>query len=339
MLFDRGYALLFEWMQQFPSWVTGILLDGVYSTAARLLAVMLPPMAIFFPLFTLLEDVGYLPRMAFLLDGMMAKCGGTGRQALTMCMGLGCNAVGVTGCRIIDNHAERSAAILTNSMIPCNGRFPTLIFLAGVLLPAGLDGLCVGVMVVLGALVAMAVNGMLTSRQRGEEAYFMELPPLRKPNIGNILLRSLLDRTLKIAGRAFVVAAPAGAVIWLLNEWGSMEVLSDALEYPGMLLGMNGIILLSYVLSIPANELLLPLIVLIAGSVSGHGDTMEMVIADLSVQNILCMMAFTVFHWPCATTLLTIRQETHSNTKTAAAFLLPTAVGMVICALINLLVP
>lgn len=338
-LFDGGYTLLYGWTKGLPAWLSGILLDGIYSTAARVIAVMLPPMAIFFPLFTLLEDVGYLPRMAFLLDGMMEKCGGTGRQALTMCMGLGCNAVGVTGCRIIDNRTERTSAILTNSMIPCNGRFPTLIVLAGALLPAGLDGLCVGLMVVLGALGAMAVSGVLSAGRREDDVYFMELPPLRKPNLGKILLRSLLDRTLKVAGRALAVAAPAGAVIWLLNEWGAMAYLSKWLDGPGVFLGMNGIILLAFVLSIPANELLLPLSVLIVGSVSGQGVTMEGVIAGLTVENLLCMMVFTVFHWPCATTLLTIRRETASNAKTAAAFILPTAVGIALCLLINLLVP
>jgi ferrous iron transport protein B len=300
---------------------------------------MLPPMAIFFPLFTLLEDVGYLPRMAFLLDGLMEKCGGTGRQALTMCMGMGCNAVGVTGCRIMENKTERMSAILTNSMIPCNGRFPTLIILSGALLPAGMDAVCVAGMVALGALGAMVVSGALSADRRENDVYLMELPPLRKPNIGKILLRSLLDRTLKVAGRAIAVAAPAGAVIWLLTEWGAVVYLSEWLDAMGNLLGMNGIILLAYVLSIPANELLLPLIVLITGSFCGQGVTMEGVIAGLTVQNLLCMMIFTVFHWPCATTLMTIRRETGSNKKTAVAFLMPAAVGILLCLIINLLVP
>lgn len=338
-LFDRCYMMLHSWMESFPAWLTGLLLDGIYSTAARVMAVMLPPMAIFFPLFTLLEDVGYLPRMAFLLDGLMEKCGGTGRQALTMCMGMGCNAVGVTGCRIMENKTERMAAILTNSMIPCNGRFPTLIILSSALLPAGMDAVCVAGMVALGALGAMIVSGALSADRRENDVYLMELPPLRKPNIGKILLRSLLDRTLKVAGRAIAVAAPAGAVIWLLNECGAVVYLSEWLDAMGNLLGMNGIILLAYVLSIPANELLLPLIVLITGSFCGQGVTMEGVIAGLTVQNLLCMMIFTVFHWPCATTLMTIRRETGSNKKTAVAFLMPAAVGILLCLIINLLVP
>ena len=338
-LFERIYEFLSAVMASLPPWLKGILLDGAYATCARVIAVMLPPMAIFFPLFTLLEDVGYLPRMAFLLDGLMEKCGGTGRQALTMCMGMGCNAVGVTGCRIMENKTERMSAILTNSMIPCNGRFPTLIILSGALLPAGMDAVCVAGMVALGALGAMVVSGALSADRRENDVYLMELPPLRKPNIGKILLRSLLDRTLKVAGRAIAVAAPAGAVIWLLNEWGAVVYLSKWLDAMGNLLGMNGIILLAYVLSIPANELLLPLIVLITGSFCGQGVTMEGVIAGLTVQNLLCMMIFTVFHWPCATTLMTIRRETGSNRKTAVAFLMPAAVGILLCLIINLLVP
>jgi ferrous iron transport protein B len=185
----------------------------------------------------------------------------------------------------------------------------------------------------------MIVSGALSADRRENDVYLMELPPLRKPNIGKILLRSLLDRTLKVAGRAIAVAAPAGAVIWLLNEWGAVVYLSEWLDAMGNLLGMNGIILLAYVLSIPANELLLPLIVLITGSFCGQGVTMEGVIAGLTVQNLLCMMIFTVFHWPCATTLMTIRRETGSNKKTAVAFLMPAAVGILLCLIINLLVP
>ncbi len=329
-LFDAGYTWLKQVTGVFPLWLSGILLDGIYATAARVMAVMIPPMAIFFPLFTILEDVGYLPRMAFLLDGAMEKCGGCGRQALTMCMGLGCNAVGVTGCRIIDSPRERLAAILTNAMIPCNGRFPTLILLASLILQPGLDGLAVAGFVVLGVLGAMAATGLLhkTALRHESTPFLMELPPFRRPRIGQILVRSLLDRTLKVAARAIVVAAPAGAVLWLLERFSALHILASGLDGLGMILGMNGVVLLAFILSLPANELLIPIVVLIAGNAA---------LDSLSVQSVLCTMIFTVFHWPCATTLLTIRKETGSTAKTAAAFILPTAVGMLLCICLNLL--
>ena len=329
-IFDCGYTWLKWATGVFPWWLSGILLDGIYATASRVMAVMIPPMAIFFPLFTILEDIGYLPRMAFLLDGTMEKCGGCGRQALTMCMGLGCNAVGVTGCRIIDSPRQRLAAILTNAMIPCNGRFPSLILLASLILQPGLDGLAVAGFVVLGVLGAMAFTGMLhkTALRYESAPFLMELPPFRRPRIGQILVRSLLDRTLKIAVRAIAVAAPAGAVLWLLQYFDVLQVLASGLNGLGLILGMNGVIVLAFMLSLPANELLIPIIILTAGN---H------MLESLSFQTVLCTMIFTVFHWPCATTLLTIRKETGSTAKTAAAFLLPTAVGMLLCILVNLL--
>lgn len=329
-VFNGIHVWLLGAMEVLPKWLSGILLDGIYATVTRVLAVMLPPMAIFFPLFTILEDVGYLPRMAFLLDGAMEKCGASGRQALTMCMGLGCNAVGVTGCRIIDSGGERIAAILTNAMIPCNGRFPTLILLASLILQPGLDALVVAGFVVLGVLGAMITTGALrkTAFRYDHNPFLMELPPFRRPNFGQILVRSLLDRTVKIAFRAIVVAAPAGALLWLLDQFSALQILASGLQGFGQVLGMNGVILLSFVLSLPANELLIPIMILIAG----HGA-----VDSLSMQSVLCTMLFTVFHWPCATTLLTIRKETGSITKTAAAFLLPTAVGMLLCMFVNLL--
>lgn len=342
-LFDKGYGLLTRCMDGLPWWLSGILIDGIYATAARVIAVMLPPMAIFFPLFTVLEDVGYLPRMAFLLDGVMQRCGGCGRQALTFCMGLGCNAVGVTGCRIIDSPRERLAAILTNAMIPCNGRFPTLIVLAGLLLPTGMDGLCVGAFVILGILGAMAATGVLskTVLRHESSAFLMELPPLRMPRLGQIIIRSLLDRTLYVAGRALGVAAPAGALLWLLSNSSALATMSRVLDPVGLLLGMNGMVLLAFVLSLPANELLIPVLLLMlsgAGNLQEAGSvSMQILLGNLSVQTVICTMIFTVFHWPCATTMLTIRKETGSNIKTAVAMMLPTAVGVLLCMMINLL--
>ncbi len=323
-LFDKGCELLSMALATWPQWLRGLLLEGMYTTTARVLAVMLPPMAIFFPLFTLLEDVGYLPRMAFLLDGKMRRCGGCGKQALTLCMGLGCNAVGVTGCRIIDSPRERLAAILTNSFIPCNGRFPTLIFLASLLLPSG-GGLVVTGAVLLSLLVTMVTTGLLskTILKHKPSVFLLELPPLRRPRIGEILVRSLLDRTLRVALRALVVAAPAGGILWLLETEGILPGILGFLEPFGSLLGLNGAILLGFLLSLPANELLLPSIALAAGSL------------ELSPSLALCTLVFTLFHWPCSTTLLTIYKETGSLKQTAAAFFLPTAVGVGLCMLLN----
>lgn len=342
-LFAVGYGVIDRWMKPLPPWLGGILLDGVYVTTSRVIAVMLPPMAIFFPLFTILEDVGYLPRMAFLLDRSMCRCGGCGKQALTLCMGLGCNAVGVTGCRIIDSPRERLAAILTNAMVPCNGRFPTLILLGCLFFTGAGGALVVALCVMAGVLGAMLTTGVLskTALRHEKSTFIMELPPFRRPRIGQILLRSLLDRTLFVAGRAISVAAPAGAVLWLLGNTDILGVLSNLLDPVGMALGMNGVIILAFLLSLPANELLLPIIMMIltGSSVLTGGEPTGQILlaAGWTVETALCTMIFSVFHWPCATTLLTIRKETGSNAKTAAAFLLPTAVGGILCAMVNLL--
>ena len=342
-LFRAGYRVISGWVEPLPWWVAGILLDGIYTTTTRVIAVMLPPMAIFFPLFTILEDVGYLPRMAFLLDRSMSRCGGCGKQALTLCMGLGCNAVGVTGCRIIDSPRERLAAILTNAMVPCNGRFPTLILLGCLFFEDAGGALAVALCVIAGVLGAMLTTGVLskTALRHEQSTFIMELPPFRRPRIGQILVRSLLDRTLFVAGRAVSVAAPAGAVLWLLGNTDILGTLAQILDPLGLALGMNGIILLGFVLSLPANELLMPVIMMIlTGSsvLSGVEPTGQMLLAaGWTVETALCTMIFSVFHWPCATTLLTIRKETGSNAKTAAAFLLPTAVGGILCAMVNLL--
>lgn len=341
-LFDRGYDGLIRLLADAPWWLRGILADGLYATAARVIAVMLPPMAIFFPLFTVLEDVGYLPRMAFLLDHGMSRCGGCGKQALTLCMGLGCNAVGVTGCRIINSPRERLAAILTNAMMPCNGRFPTLILLGSLFFPTAGAAFLVAACVALGAAGAMAVSGVLSKTAlRGTPSTFvMELPPLRRPRLGQILVRSLLDRTLFVAGRALSVAAPAGVVLWVLANADLLGTLSAFLNPLGSALGMNGVILLAFFLSLPANELLIPIMLLTLGKMgslqSAAAGGVELLTAvGMTWQTALCTMVFTLFHWPCATTLLTIRKETGSWKKTAAAFFLPTAVGAMLCLLLN----
>ncbi|HIT33795.1 MAG TPA: ferrous iron transporter B [Candidatus Faecousia intestinigallinarum] len=342
--FSWGYARLSALFRFAPEWLRGLLLDGVYVTCSRVVSVMLPPMAIFFPLFTILEDVGYLPRMAFLMDHGMSRCGGCGKQALTLCMGLGCNAVGVMGCRIIDSPRERVVAILTNAMVPCNGRFPTLILLGSLFFPRVGSAFVVAACVALGVAGAMGVSGVLGKVfLRGQPSGFlMEIPPFRRPRLGKILMRSLVDRTLFIAGRAVCVAAPAGAVIWGLANTPLLQGIAAALDPLGTALGMNGVIFLGFLLALPANELLIPVILMMltssatldAGIAASGALLLE---AGVTWKMALCTMVFTLFHWPCTTTLQTIYRETRSWKKTAAAFLLPTAVGMVLCGMLNLL--
>lgn len=343
-LFDRGYVLLSGWMAPWPWWLRGILADGLYATSTRVISVMLPPMAIFFPLFTILEDIGYLPRMAFLMDPCMARCGGCGKQALTLCMGLGCNAVGVMGCRIIDSPRERLAAILTNAMMPCNGRFPTLILLGSLFFPEAGAALVVAACVALGAVGAMAVSGLLgrTVLRAKSSTFVMEMPPFRRPRLGKILVRSLLDRTLFVAGRAMAVAAPAGVVLWCLSHFGILTTAAAVLEPVGRFLGMNGVILLAFVCALPANELLIPVILMIlqgAGSLYGveRVGAHNLLLGTMNWQMALCTMVFTLFHWPCTTTLMSIYRETGSLAKTAAAFALPTLAGVTCCAVLQLL--
>ena len=341
-LFGRLYGWLYRAADGFPGWVRGILVDGIYATTARVIAVMLPPMAIFFPLFTILEDIGYLPRMALLLDRPMCRCGGCGKQALTLCMGLGCNAVGVMGCRIIDSPRERLAAILTNAMMPCNGRFPTLILLGSLLFPEAGAAVIVAAAVVLGMVGAMTVSGMMnkTVLRHRPSAFVLELPPLRRPRVGQILVRSLLDRTLHIALRAVRVAAPAGALLWFLANTSWLGKITAFLDPFGRLLGMNGVILTAFLCALPANELLIPVILMAitGGSLQGAaGQSGQLLIQwGLTWKTALCTMVFTLFHWPCATTLMTIYKETGSKMKTAAAVILPTAVGVILCLLLNL---
>lgn len=344
-LFDTGYVLLSGWLSGLPWWLRGVLVDGLYATCSRVICVMLPPMAIFFPLFTVLEDVGYLPRMAFLLDPGMARCGGCGKQALTLCMGLGCNAVGVMGCRIIDSPRERLCAIVTNAMVPCNGRFPTLILLGSLFFPRGGAALAVAACVALGVVGAMAASGVLSRTVfRSEQSTFlMEMPPFRRPRLGQILVRSLLDRTLFVAGRALTVAAPAGVILWILANTRMLSRLAVFLDPVGIFLGMNGAILLGFILSLPANELLIPVILMTVTQAqslqSAAGvSQQQLLLSTMTWQMAVCTMVFTLFHWPCSTTLMTVYRETGSLKKTAAAFLLPTAVGAVLCLMLNLLI-
>ena len=338
-----------------PDMIRGALVDGVYGTLSRVVSVMLPPMAIFFPLFTLAEDFGLLPRLAFNLDRCFACCGSCGKQALTMCMGLGCNAVGVTGCRIIPGRKERLIAILTNCFVPCNGRFPLLIAVI-TLFFAGSGGITSALMlaasIILSVLVTLAVSFFLSRTLfRSQPSHFiLELPPYRKPKVGEVIVRSILDRTLKILGRAAIVAAPAGLIIFVLSNIviGNASVLSHIcafLDPLGRFMGLDGSILTAFILSFPANELVLPLLGMLYSSSSLLSDLSLPALGGLLIENAwtvrtaLCFLIFTLFHWPCSTTLLTVKKETGSRGLTALAFLIPTAVGILLCAAVKLLLP
>ena len=333
-----------------PPWLQGLLVDGMFRTLAWVVAVMLPPMAIFFPLFTLLEDAGYLPRVAYNLDRPFQACRACGKQALTMCMGLGCNAAGVVGCRIIDSERERLLAVLTNSLMPCNGRFPALIALmtmffslsgstltAALLLTAALV-LCVGL--TFGATWLLSATVL-----RGKpSAFALELPPYRAPQVGQVLVRSVFDRTLFVLGRAAAVASPAGMVLWALANVhpGGVSLLTRcaaALDPLGQAMGMDGVLLLAFVLGFPANEIVLPIAVmgyLAQGSLSdalGLAQMHALLTANgWTWTTAVSAVLFFLLHWPCSTTLWTIRRETGSAKWTLLAALLPTALGMALCA-------
>ena len=346
-----------------PSWLTGLLADGVYLATAWVIAVMLPPMAIFFPLFTLLEDFGYLPRVAFNLDPLFRRAGAHGKQALTMCMGFGCNAAGVVATRVIDSPRERLVAILTNNFSLCNGRWPTQILVATIFLgsvaPAGLAGLVAAGAVVavtlLGVAAALVSSWFLTrTALRGEPTTFsLELPPYRPPRILSTLYTSLVDRTLIVLWRAVVFAAPAGAAIWLvgnihLGGQTLAHVLVDWLDPVGLLIGLNGVILLAYVVAIPANEIVIPTILMltvltrgIVGVGAGAGVMFELDQAQ-EVEVLLRgagwtaltgvnLMLFSLFHNPCSTTIYTIYKETGSMKWTTVSVALPLVLGFSIC--------
>lgn len=342
-LLQKGFALLGIWLRRglatmgCPAFLMGALMDGVYETTATVVSVMLPPMAIFFPLFTLLEDLGYLPRVAFDLDRCFAKCHACGKQALTVCMGFGCNAVGVTGCRIIDSKRERLVAILTNSVTPCNGRFPALLTLCTVFFGGGLMsvGLMVGIIVFsLGMTLGLSWLLSRTVLKGQPSAYTLELPPFRKPQVGKVIVRSLLDRTLRILLRAVTVAAPCGLLIYLLghlpqNGPSLLSALIRFLDPVGRIFGLDGAILSGFLLGLPANEIVLPLTLL------GYGATGELgpalIAAGWTRITALCFMVFSLLHFPCSTTLLTIKKETGSWGWTLLAALLPTIFGLLFC--------
>lgn len=340
-----------------PQWVDSMLIDGVYRVLSWVTAVMLPPMAIFFPLFTLLEDLGYLPRVAFNLDRYFKKADACGKQSLTMAMGFGCNAAGITGCRIIDSPRERLIAILTNNFVPCNGRFPALIAIITIFFAGSGKGQSLAAVAILtaviifGVFMTLQVSKLLskTVLKGVPTSFTLELPPYRKPQIGKVIVRSMLDRTIFVLGRAAAVAAPAGLVIWILANInvGNGTVLSlcaDFLDPFASLFGLDGVILLAFILGFPANEIVIP-IMLMTYMASGTLVEYESLdsLREILVSNgwtpvtAVCMLIFTLCHFPCSTSMLTIKKETGSLKWTAAAFVLPTVTGLVLCFIANLI--
>jgi ferrous iron transport protein B len=360
-LFARGEAALSAALTGWgtPAWFHGLMVFGVYRTTSWVVAVMLPPMAIFFPLFSLLEDLGYLPRAAFNLDRLFQWAGAHGKQALTMSMGFGCNAAGVIACRIIESPRERLIAVLTNSFIPCNGRFPTLIalstlFIRGAVFFPGaalFSALAVLALVLVGVAMTFLVSWLLTrTLLRGiPSAFLLELPPYRPPQVSRILVRSLLDRTIFVLGRAVTMAAPAGAITWLLanTHLGGTSLLlraADWLDRPARLLGLDGVVLLAFFLGLPANEIVLPIVVMtyLAEGALTYPDSLAALHALLTAHGwhlgtALSVMLFSLLHFPCSTTLWTIYRETRSLRWTAVAFFLPLTVATCVLVLLNLI--
>lgn len=344
-----------------PIWLSDMLINGVYKTLTWIVAVMLPPMAIFFPLFTILEDLGYLPRIAFNMDGFFKKACCSGKQMITMCMGFGCNACGVTGCRIIDSPRERLIAILTNNFVPCNGRFPFLITIATIFIAGAFAGgngflasilstFAVIIVIIFGIFLTLVISKILskTILKGMPSSMILELPPYRKPQFGKILVRSIFDRTLFVLGRAISVAAPAGLVIWLManigiNGQSLLSIIANFLNPFAKLMGLDGYILTAFILGIPANEIVLPIILMCylkSGTLVNIEDTIQ--IGQILIQNgwtmitAMNVMLFTILHFPCATTLLTIKNETSSWKWTAISFAIPTVCGIVLCMFTNL---
>lgn len=362
-LLSMAFSKVQEWLYGLfdllhsPPFLKGLLIDGMFKTLSWVVAVMLPPMAIFFPLFTLLEDFGYLPRVAFNMDRFFAKSGTSGKQSLTMLMGFGCNACGVTGCRIIESPRERIIATVTNNFVPCNGRFPTLISIITMFFATGISlpfrslvsaGLLLTV-IVFGVVVTLLVSKLLSATLlKGLPSSFtLELPPYRRPQICKTIVRSLLDRTIFVLLRAMCVAAPAGIVIWLMsnimiNGESLCVIISNFLQPLGSLMGLDGVILLAFILGFPANEIVIPIIIMIytASGTLVEYDSLSS-LYNLFVENgwtwvtALCTMIFSLMHFPCSTTCLTIYKETKSLKWTLLSFILPTILGILLCMSIN----
>lgn len=340
-----------------PGIVISMLIDGVYAMLSRVISVMLPPMAIFFPLFTLLEDFGYLPRIAFNMDSAFRCAGTCGKQCLTMMMGFGCNACGVTGCRIIESKREKLIAILTNSFVPCNGKFPTLIALITIFFAFNANpffpAIILTLLVVFSVLMTLLTSKLLSSTvlKGMSSSFVLELPPYRIPRIGSVIVRSVLDRTLAVLGRAALAAAPAGLILWFLANYcitihgcaaSLLSVFTDFLNPFAQLLGIDGVILAAFILAFPANEMVVPIMLMayaMNSSITDYSSLNELRLILISngwtQTTAICTLLLSLFHFPCATTILTIKKETGSLKWTAASFLLPTALGLVLCICTN----
>ncbi len=338
--------------------IISFFIDGVFHTTATVVSVMLPPMAIFFPLFTLIEDSGILPRIAYNLDRPFSRCSACGKQALTMCMGFGCNAAGVSGCRIIDSDREKKLAILTNSLVPCNGRFPTIValitlfFVGGSAFASSVLSACIlTLVIVVGILATFLLTNLLskTILKGKSSSYILELPSYRKPQILQVIVRSVFDRTLHILGRAIVVAAPAGAVIWVLaniktGDISLLNKLAEILNPIGICLGFDGAVLLAFILGLPANEIVLPIATMVYSqdlSLSSSMGLVQMGETFISngwnIKTAICVILFSLMHWPCSTTLITVKKETGSIKWMLLSFVLPTILGIITCIVVNLI--
>ena len=336
--------------------IADFFLNGIYKVVAWVISVMLPPMAIFFPLFTLLEDLGYLPRIAFNLDKVFKKCGAHGKQSLTMCMGYGCNACGVIGCRIIKSKKEKLIAILTNVFAPCNGRFPTLIAIISIFLITTSNNKftssIISALILLGFILFSILITLLISKilsktiLKGTSSTFtLELPPYRKPKILSTITRSILDRTIFVLGRAIYITIPAGIIIWLLtnitiNNNNILSYIISFLEPVGNLIGLDGSIIVAFLLGLPANEIVMPILLMTysnLGTITDYNSLFELknilINQGWTIITAISFLIFTICHFPCGTTIMTIKKETGSIKWTILAIIIPTLTGFVLCLL------
>ena len=354
--FTKSENIIYDFFENIgvKPFFNNMIIKGGYRVLGWVVSVMLPPMAIFFPLFTILEDLGVLPRITYVLDSKFQKANTCGKQALTICMGFGCNCVGVTGARIIDSKRERLIAILTNSFTPCNGRFPAIIKLISIFFVSVsaigsefLSAVFLSVVIVFSIAVTLFVSNLFSKTVlKGEKShYILELPSYRKPQITKVITSSLVNRTIFVLGRAAVVAFPAGLIIWLLLNSGDKIILENIISFLspiGTFLGLDGEILTSFILGIPANEIVLPIVLM---TYSDNKELLSIESAEIiskiliennwSIKTAICFIMFSVFHFPCATTLITIYKETKSIKWLILSFLIPTVLGATICAILN----
>lgn len=359
-IFGRAEVLLLNGLELLgcSSFLKELVIEGFFRVPSWVTAVMLPPMAVFFPLFTLLEDSGYLPRIAYNLDRPFKACRGCGKQALTVCMGFGCNAAGVVGAKIIDSPRERLLAILTNSTVPCNGRFPAIIAIIGMFFVGGTgfisslsSAAILTAIILFGVLMSLLLTALLSSTLlKGiPSSYILEMPPYRKPQIGSVIIRSVLDRTVFVLGRAAAVAVPAGFIIWLfaninVNGTPVLSLLAAFLDPFANIMGLDGVILTAFIFGFPANEIVIPLALMIYlqnGSLTEISSLTEikqiLTVNGWNETTAICTVIFSLLHWPCSTTLLTVKKETGSLKWTLIAALLPTLLGITLCIAANII--